>query len=101
MIAGTNIGSTLIKKGVGICDLQISIVIPTGLANWVEHKIATVSFLPKNNKTRNINLFNTSTGDKMQGRISVNALGEVTLYFTDVIPTNGVALQENITYIEK
>lgn len=100
-IVGTNTDSSLTKRGIGICDLQLSITIPTGLAPWVEHKIATVSFLPKNNKIKNITLFNTKTGNSIKGMLRINVLGDVSLYFTDVMPTDGVFLQESVTYIEK
>jgi hypothetical protein len=99
---GINVGSSyLIKKGIGICFLQLSIVISEAFVPWSEQKIATVSFLPQNGAVRNISLFSTSTGNSVKGRINVNTSGEVYLYVTDTIPSGGVIIQENMTYIAK
>jgi hypothetical protein len=98
---GTNAGSHLIKKGIGICTLQLSVIIPEGFTSWNDQKIATVSFLPQNGAMRNIVLFSTSTGNSIKGRININGSGDVYLYITDLIPSGGVTIQETITYIAK
>lgn len=99
IVIGTNVGSYLKKKGIGLCVLQLSITIPEGFTPWSEQKIATASFLPQFGFTENITLYSTGTGNSIEGRIGMNTTGEIYLYVAEVIPSGGLTIQKQIIYL--
>ena len=96
IVVGTNDYSSLKRKG-NICVAQISIIL-TEFTPWQEAKIATVSYLPVSGLQRNIVIYDTATGNAINGRLTLNILGEVSLYTTAPIP-DSASLKECFTYI--
>lgn len=96
IVVGTNDYSSLKRKG-NICVAQISTIL-TEFTPWQEAKIATVSYLPVSGLQRNIVIYDTATGNAINGRLTLNILGEVSLYTTAPIP-DSASLKECFTYI--
>ena len=101
IIIGSDEYSWLQKIGIGICVVEISILIPEGYEPWTVTKIATLSISPKYDVRKNVLLYSTRTGTNIAGRMSIDTSGNVYLYTTETIPADGLHVQEQITYLAK